>query len=72
MPKLKCPQCGAEVAYVSPKDVPFRPFCGKRCKLIDLGKWLNEEYRISEEIAESDRPVAPPPPKLSDELPDGA
>jgi hypothetical protein len=23
------------------------PFCSPRCKAIDLGKWLNEEYRIS-------------------------
>jgi endogenous inhibitor of DNA gyrase (YacG/DUF329 family) len=32
--------------------VPFRPFCGERCKLIDLHRWLNEEYRISEEHPE--------------------
>jgi len=23
-----------------------RPFCSKRCKTIDLARWLNEEYRI--------------------------
>lgn len=22
------------------------PFCSDRCRLIDLGKWLGEEYRI--------------------------
>lgn len=22
------------------------PFCSERCKLVDLGKWLGEEYRI--------------------------
>src|SRR6202042_23443 len=22
------------------------PFCSSRCKLVDLGKWLNEEYRV--------------------------
>ena len=26
---------------------PFRPFCGERCKLIDLGAWAEERYRIS-------------------------
>ena len=26
---------------------PWSPFCGERCKLIDLGKWLGEEYRIA-------------------------
>ena len=22
------------------------PFCSPRCKTIDLGKWLSEEYRV--------------------------
>jgi len=30
------------------------PFCSKRCKLIDLGKWLTEEYKISEKLEESE------------------
>jgi endogenous inhibitor of DNA gyrase (YacG/DUF329 family) len=25
---------------------PYRPFCSERCKLIDLGAWLGEQYRI--------------------------
>ncbi|GAB3049605.1 DNA gyrase inhibitor YacG [Acinetobacter apis] len=28
------------------QDNPFRPFCSDRCKLIDLGAWANEEYRL--------------------------
>ena len=32
-------------------DNPWFPFCGERCKLVDLGKWLGEEYRV---------PAAPP------------
>jgi endogenous inhibitor of DNA gyrase (YacG/DUF329 family) len=24
----------------------FRPFCSERCKMIDLGNWLGERYRI--------------------------
>jgi len=23
-----------------------RPFCSERCKLIDLGRWIDEEYRV--------------------------
>ena len=40
---MKCPHCGKEV-----KDLkqPYRPFCNERCKLIDLGKWISEEYRV--------------------------
>ncbi len=27
---------------------PFRPFCSKRCKMVDLGHWLLEAYTIEE------------------------
>lgn len=26
----------------------FHPFCTKRCRLIDLGRWLGEDYRVAE------------------------
>jgi endogenous inhibitor of DNA gyrase (YacG/DUF329 family) len=29
---------------------PLGPFCSDRCKLIDLGKWLGEEYKVSEPL----------------------
>jgi endogenous inhibitor of DNA gyrase (YacG/DUF329 family) len=25
---------------------PQFPFCSQRCRLIDLGRWLGEEYRV--------------------------
>ena len=44
MSTIPCPHCG------QPADAgqanPWRPFCSKRCKLIDLGDWLAEEHRI--------------------------
>jgi endogenous inhibitor of DNA gyrase (YacG/DUF329 family) len=40
---MKCPTCGKPVEW---KDNPFRPFCSERCKLIDLGRWVSEEYRV--------------------------
>jgi uncharacterized protein len=52
MPVLKCPNCQRTVTYTDPVEVPWRPFCSQRCKLVDLSKWLNEEYRISEELPE--------------------
>lgn len=39
-----CPQCGKEVIWNN--DSPYRPFCSERCKLIDLGQWATESYRI--------------------------
>ncbi len=48
--KLRCPICKREVSW---EGNPFKPFCSQRCKLIDLGRWLNEEYVIKgEEAAE--------------------
>jgi endogenous inhibitor of DNA gyrase (YacG/DUF329 family) len=29
---------------------PIGTFCSERCKLIDLGKWLNEDYTKSEPL----------------------
>lgn len=43
---VACPQCGNE--HVWDNGNPFRPFCCERCRLIDLGKWANEEYRIEQ------------------------
>jgi endogenous inhibitor of DNA gyrase (YacG/DUF329 family) len=25
------------------------PFCSERCHLVDLGRWLNEEYRVPDQ-----------------------
>ncbi|HTP66442.1 MAG TPA: DNA gyrase inhibitor YacG [Geobacteraceae bacterium] len=40
---VKCPICRKPVSW---KGNPFRPFCSERCKMIDLGAWAGEEYRI--------------------------
>lgn len=39
----QCPSCGKPVQW---QDNPHRPFCSERCKLLDLGKWVSEEYRV--------------------------
>jgi endogenous inhibitor of DNA gyrase (YacG/DUF329 family) len=47
--KNKCPLCKKVIdkatRQVSRKE-GFYPFCSSRCKLIDLGKWLDSNYRI--------------------------
>ena len=40
---MKCPHCGKEI---KDSKQPYRPFCSDRCKLLDLGKWISEEYRV--------------------------
>ena len=41
---VACPQCGVPTPW-SPGN-PYRPFCTERCKLIDLGQWASEAYRV--------------------------
>jgi hypothetical protein len=40
---VKCPICRAEVPW---EGNPYRPFCSERCRLIDLGAWVEGKYRI--------------------------
>lgn len=44
---VKCPTCQQEVAWRPESE--FRPFCSKRCKLIDLGAWADEQYTVASE-----------------------
>lgn len=44
---VHCPICNKKTAYASTN--PSRPFCSERCKLIDLGKWAAEEYKVPTE-----------------------
>ena len=49
--RVKCPTCKTEVAW---EDNPFRPFCSERCRLIDLGAWANDKYKIPAEESDID------------------
>ena len=46
-PKAQCPVCKKMLTW--DKSSPWRPFCSERCKLIDLGEWLDEGYRVADE-----------------------
>lgn len=41
----ECPRCGKK-ARVADKHFPF---CSRRCRMIDLGKWFNGEYSVESE-----------------------
>lgn len=49
---VRCPQCGGPSVYAASNR--FRPFCGERCKQIDLGGWANEEFSLAEKEGQSD------------------
>ena len=49
--QVACPTCKKLAIYDS--NNPFRPFCSERCKMIDLGDWANENYKIPENKADN-------------------
>lgn len=51
MPTFECPTCGQSLHVGALEEAPFRPFCCKRCKLVDLGRWLDGTYSISEPVS---------------------
>jgi endogenous inhibitor of DNA gyrase (YacG/DUF329 family) len=59
MSHVTCPTCRAATPW---QGNPHRPFCSLRCRLIDLGIWLDERYRVdaepeAEESAEAGEPA---------------
>jgi len=41
---VPCPRCGAPSVYAPGNR--WRPFCSERCRVIDLGAWASEAYRV--------------------------
>ena len=48
--EVPCPICQKSVPWTN--ESTFRPFCSKRCQLIDLGEWAAEEKAIPCETAD--------------------
>jgi uncharacterized protein len=44
---VRCPACGRRGTWLAGA---YKPFCSERCKLVDMGKWFEGEYRISEPL----------------------
>ncbi len=61
---VKCPKCGKGAPF---EGNPFRPFCSERCKLIDLGDWLSERYRMPTRNPDEEEDGDPKPPGESTE-----
>lgn len=53
--EFKCPTCGKQMVVLNLEDLPCRPFCSQRCKMVDLYRWLNEEIVLSEPLHPSNR-----------------
>ncbi len=42
--RVQCPTCHKFFIYGESK---FRPFCSERCRMVDLGRWFKEEYKVA-------------------------
>jgi len=48
--RAPCPICG------NPAMPGHRPFCSKRCRDVDLGRWLRGVYRVETDEGSEDGP----------------
>ena len=55
---MKCPICDKPAEW---KDNPFRPFCSERCKLLDLGAWVDGDYAVPSDEAPPFEETPPSP-----------
>ena len=46
MIRVKCPLCGKTGQIAKLDDLPSFPFCSDRCKLVDLGRWIDGAYAL--------------------------
>ncbi|MGQ9860273.1 MAG: DNA gyrase inhibitor YacG [Thermodesulfobacteriota bacterium] len=51
---VHCPVCKRPVVW---EQNLHRPFCSERCRLVDLGRWLDESYRISSPLDDESDPT---------------
>ena len=48
--EIFCPRCAKPVGW---NGNLYRPFCSEKCRMIDLGMWISEQYLIPGEPADS-------------------
>jgi len=58
----QCPICRTPTDSATDPDFPF---CGERCRLLDLGNWASEKYKISKPVIDESTPE--PPERTTDE-----
>ncbi len=58
MRHLQCPTCDRQFEEASSSSLPF---CCERCRLVDLGRWLDEQNRLPCDWEDEE------PPELTEE-----
>ncbi len=44
----RCPICSKPYSVAGLDELPSFPFCSERCRLVDLGRWIDGDYAIPE------------------------
>lgn len=69
-PTTTCPICGTALPPAAADESPLFPFCSRRCKQVDLYRWMTGRYavvesltieRLVEEAGRDAPPLAEPP-----------
>ncbi len=58
--KGSCPNCKGVIEFQSTSDFPYFPFCCERCRLLDLGKWMDGSYKVTRGLSEEELMDLPP------------
>lgn len=69
----RCPICSKPFQVDRIDDLPSFPFCSDRCRLVDLGRWIDESYSFpvvpgtsEDEDSEGAQTTSPPSEELDD------
>ncbi|MCK4849840.1 MAG: DNA gyrase inhibitor YacG [Phycisphaerae bacterium] len=44
----KCRSCGRKLPAKAKERSPWYPFCSQRCRWVDLGRWFDQKYGLTE------------------------
>jgi endogenous inhibitor of DNA gyrase (YacG/DUF329 family) len=67
MIRVRCPICAKSFEIKAVSDLPSFPFCSERCRLVDLGRWIDGSYVLpgqekpAEKDGDSDQDEPPTP-----------
>lgn len=53
MKRYSCTTCKKEILYSGALPAEY-PFCGERCRMVDLGRWFRGEYAIERDANDGD------------------
>jgi len=69
MIKGRCPLCSKTFTIAKLDDLPSFPFCSDRCRLVDLGRWIDGAYAIpvGSPAGAEDQEEAPAPEHAPDD-----